>query len=177
MEPWQDAINKHKVLSAAAAFPFPTILFFFFNFLKFMWVKVTKIAEGEGEGDSPLSRKPDMGLDPRMPRSQDHDLSWRQILNPLSHPDAPTSHHSMELLGWLLQTQGISSLKPMPISLGLHPHTYRVHLWVSVCLLFVPSVSLFECDKQAPARCVAGKLALPSTNLFFSSLLSAMWVK
>ena len=43
-------------------------------------------AEGEGEADSVLSREPNAGS---IPGPQDHDLSQRQTLNWLSHPDAP----------------------------------------------------------------------------------------
>ena len=43
-------------------------------------------AEGEGEAGSPLSREPDMGLNPR---TLDHDLSRRQKFNGLRHPGAP----------------------------------------------------------------------------------------
>ena len=38
-------------------------------------------AEGEEEAGSPLSREPNVRLDPRTPGSQDHDLSQRQKLN------------------------------------------------------------------------------------------------
>ena len=43
-------------------------------------------AEGEGEANSLLSGEPNVGLHPRTP---DHDLSRRQMLNRLSHPGAP----------------------------------------------------------------------------------------
>ena len=39
-------------------------------------------AEGEGEADSPLSREPNVRLNPR---TQDHDLRRRQMFNQLSH--------------------------------------------------------------------------------------------
>ena len=44
--------------------------------------------EREGEADSPLSREPNVGLNPK---TQDHDLSRRQTLNRLSHPGAQGS--------------------------------------------------------------------------------------
>ena len=54
-------------------------------FLKILFIYLTerestvgRRAEGEGEADSPLSREPDTGLDPR---AQEHDLSRRQMLN------------------------------------------------------------------------------------------------
>ena len=43
--------------------------------------------EVEGETSSPLSREPDAGL---ILGPQDHDWSWRQTLNQLSHPGVPT---------------------------------------------------------------------------------------
>ena len=42
--------------------------------------------EGKGEADSPLSREPDMGLDPRTLGSQPEPKADAQ---PLSHPAAP----------------------------------------------------------------------------------------
>ena len=45
-------------------------------------------AEGEGEAASPLSKKPNMVLNPR---PQNHDLSWRQMFRKLSHPGPPRS--------------------------------------------------------------------------------------
>ena len=42
-------------------------------------------AEGEEEADAPLSREPYC-----IPEHWDHGLSWRQGLNQLSHPGAPT---------------------------------------------------------------------------------------
>ena len=38
-------------------------------------------------GPLPLSREPDVGIDPEL---QDYDLSLRQTLSPLSHPGVPT---------------------------------------------------------------------------------------
>ena len=40
--------------------------------------------QGEEEADSLLSRKPNVKLDPR---TRDHDLSQKQMVNRLSHPD------------------------------------------------------------------------------------------
>ena len=42
--------------------------------------------EGEGQADIPLSREPDVGLNPKI---WDHDLSQRETLNQLSHPGNP----------------------------------------------------------------------------------------
>ena len=66
-------------------------LLFFWGFIIFLFEKErvresTSWGEGEGEVDSPLSKEPNAGLDPG---HQDHDLSWRQMLNQLSHPGAP----------------------------------------------------------------------------------------
>ena len=71
---------------------------FFKRFYLFIWKKEWASkreraqaggrAKGEGEADSPLSREPDVGLDPGTPGS------WperRQTLNWLSHPGAPQS--------------------------------------------------------------------------------------
>ena len=44
---------------------------------------------GEGEVDSPLSREPDAGLDPRTLRSWSE---LKETLNQLSHPGAHISH-------------------------------------------------------------------------------------
>ena len=45
-------------------------------------------AEGEGDADSPLSRKPNVGLDPRTRGSWPEPKA--EMLNHLSHPGAPT---------------------------------------------------------------------------------------
>ena len=50
--------------------------------------------KGRGKGRSRLpteqgARHGAQSQDPRIPGSQDHDLSWRQSLNWLSHPGAP----------------------------------------------------------------------------------------
>ena len=75
-----------------------SVAFVFLNFLKdFIYlrererewehIQVGGGAEGEGETGSSLSRKPNEWVS--IPRSQDHDLSWRQMLKQLSHPGAP----------------------------------------------------------------------------------------
>ena len=45
--------------------------------------------EGEGEADSPMSGEPNAGL---IPGPQDHYLSWKQMLNWLSHPGTPNDY-------------------------------------------------------------------------------------
>ena len=42
-------------------------------------------AEGELEAGSPLNKEP--GTGGLIPRPRDHELSWRQMLHRLSHPD------------------------------------------------------------------------------------------
>lgn len=42
--------------------------------------------QADREAGSPLSKDPDVGLDPRPP---DHDLSRRQMPNYLKHPGTP----------------------------------------------------------------------------------------
>ena len=56
-------------------------------------------AEGEGGADSPQSRDLMRSL---IPGPWDHDLSQRQTLNQLSHPDAPweTLHYRTQTEGW-----------------------------------------------------------------------------
>ena len=73
-----------------------TILFFlFFKNILFIYLKerVREWAVGRGRGkeretDSPPSRQLHTGL---ISGPGDHDLSWRQLLNWLSHPSAPLS--------------------------------------------------------------------------------------
>ena len=62
----------------------PTECFLIFKKILFIWQK----EQAEGEADSPLSREPDAGIDGLIPGPWDHDLSWRQMLNRLSHPGA-----------------------------------------------------------------------------------------
>ena len=56
----------------------------------FIWhrerAEVGGTAEGEGEVGSCWAGSPTPGS---IPGPQDHDLSWRQTLNQLSHPGAP----------------------------------------------------------------------------------------
>ena len=60
-------------------------------------------AEGEGETDSPLSREPYVGLNPRT-----HDLSQRQMLNRLSHPGTPI------ILYFICETHSLISVNSHP---------------------------------------------------------------
>ena len=62
------------------------LIYLFFKIL-FTWEN--KHQQGRSRwrgGGSPLSREPDVWLKSQDP---DHDLSWRQMLNQLSHPGAP----------------------------------------------------------------------------------------
>ena len=69
-------------------------IYFFLDIL-FIYLRdreSTNWGEGEGDGqtDSLLSTEPDVGLDPKAPGI----LSRSQMLNRLSHPDAPTVESS-----------------------------------------------------------------------------------
>ena len=64
-------------------------LFLSFTFLKFLFMELylfERAAVGEGEAGSLLSREPNVEL---YLRTQGSDLSRRQMLNQLSHPDSP----------------------------------------------------------------------------------------
>jgi len=68
-------------------------LFSYFYFLKiFIYLREKAQVGGgaEGDADSPWAGTPMRGS---IPGLQDHDLSWRQTLNWLSHPGSPDSKY------------------------------------------------------------------------------------
>ena len=78
-------------------------------------------AEAEEEAVSPLSREPNAGLDPRIPGSQDHDLSQRQTLSCLATQES-TNWLS---LGNLRKTGKVFIAKVDNLQVGVR----RVGLW------------------------------------------------
>ena len=80
------------------------LTFFFFDDLYYLRESI----QGEWEADSPVIRKPDADS---IPGPWDHDLSWRQTLNWLSHSGTPSVNifSIARLFRWVKQYSGLHS--------------------------------------------------------------------
>ena len=127
--------------------------FFFFIYLAHR-VKEHKQWGGRGRGRSRLPTEHEARHGGSIPGPWDHDLSWRQTLNPLSHPGAPCSFfliavwHSQGILArcpgnfyleLVLLSSLLITLPPGGVWQAAGPHLWSLHgfggrwVWVHRC--------------------------------------------
>ena len=79
--------------------------------------------EGEGEADSSCSMESKLGLDPR---TWDHDLNWREMLNQLWHPGTPAA---LYVTRGRFPTFRVLSICGPHIYCDFHPCRFTWRLW------------------------------------------------